>query len=88
MCASWWVACVAVRACVRLCTKVLVAWLLDNGFTVEERDNDGNTALLFAAWGGHLATMKLLIDRGANLNEKNDNGHTVLLSASNGMLQF
>ena len=61
-----------------------MSWLLDNGFTVEERDNDGNTALLFAAWGGHLDTMQLLIVRGAKLTEQNDNGHTLLLSASNG----
>jgi ankyrin repeat protein len=49
-----------------------------------ETDDDGNTSLLFAAWGGHLELMHFLIEHNASLHEQNNNGHSVLLSAANG----
>ena len=62
----------------------LVEWLINKGFTLAETDNDGNTALLFAAWGGHRSLMEYLLRYGASLDEKNHNGHSVFLSAANG----
>lgn len=59
-------------------------WLLELGFKFSDADKDGNTALLFAAWAGHLHVMKFLLKRGSKFTEKNHNGHTVFLSAANG----
>jgi ankyrin repeat protein len=62
----------------------LVDWLLRKGHSLSECDNDGNTALLFAAWGGHRALIEQLLRWGSKLDEKNYNGHSVFLSAANG----
>ena len=56
--------------------------MLDSGINVNVR-NDGNreTALMTAAGGGNVETVKLLINRGAEINAKSFEGGTALLVA-------
>lgn len=60
-------------------------WLTrDHGFSLADSDHDGNTSLLFAAWGGHLELIHYLLENGSSLDEQNLNGHSIFLSAANG----
>jgi len=36
-----------------------------SGASLDERDDVGNTSLLFAAWGGHIKVLQWLIANGA-----------------------
>ena len=45
-------------------------------------DEDGNTALHYAAEGGFDSIVKFLVDKGANLNAVNDEGDTALHKAT------
>ncbi len=38
-----------------------------NGANVNELNNDGKSALHYAAWGGHLTTVQLLVEKNANI---------------------
>lgn len=42
--------------------------ILDLGVDVNSRDKDGYTALMYAARGGHVATIKALISKEADVN--------------------
>jgi hypothetical protein len=56
-----------------------VQWLLAaGGATITERDDKGNSALLMAAYNGHVATAQWLLEKGgANIHETNAAGQTV-----------
>ncbi|OPB43637.1 hypothetical protein A0O28_0099250 [Trichoderma guizhouense] len=61
--------------------EAMVQLLLDEGFGLESRDEEGDTPLQDAAANGHEAVVKLLLQKGANLDIKNKNGDTPLLMA-------
>ena len=46
----------------------IVRDLLERGVDANARDRYGQTGVMLAAHGGHLATVKLLIEHGADLN--------------------
>jgi hypothetical protein len=52
------------------------------GVDVNERDNEGSTALMYAAWQGQTEVAQLLIDAGADVNARSYYGWTALMSAS------
>ena len=56
--------------------------LLDSGTNVNEQDNFGGTALMYASSHGHLDVVRLLLDSGANVNERDNDGWTALIFAS------
>ncbi|KAL7795415.1 hypothetical protein V8C37DRAFT_408783 [Trichoderma ceciliae] len=51
-------------------------------FDIDEPDSKGRTALAYAAWKGHVRTVKLLVDGGANVNKLNDKQRSALWYAS------
>ena len=59
-----------------------VKQLLDDGAPVDEKDEDGWTALMLANLKGHTELVKLLLDKGALLDEKDEDGNTALMEAS------
>ena len=54
---------------------------LDDGETVfwyKSQDRNGSTALLVAAWKGHIECVRVLLDIGADIESKNNQGGTAL----------
>jgi ankyrin repeat protein len=49
---------------------------------INEKNTDGNTALISAAWNGRTDIATALIDRGAKLDEKGKHGYTALILAA------
>ena len=45
---------------------------LDGGAAVDETDEDGSTALIAAAWSGHVHVVDALLARGARVEAKNN----------------
>ena len=60
----------------------IVRLLVENGAEVNNKNNDGTTALLWAASKGYLEIVRLLVENGAEVNSKNNDGTTALLSAA------
>ena len=56
--------------------------LLQRGADVNEKDDDGNAALMWATCIGREEIARLLIDQGAILDEKNYGGRTALMWAA------
>jgi len=62
--------------------------IIETGANINEKDKNGNTALMLAVTNNNLTNIirllfiKLLIDNGANLDEKNDEGKTAIILAS------
>ena len=56
--------------------------LLDHGAYINETDENGWTALMFAAKKSNLNGVKLLLDRGADVNATNNLGKTAFSLAS------
>jgi ankyrin repeat protein len=50
--------------------------LLDEGIDVNTKDNDGMTALMWAAYKCHLTAVEFLLDNDADVNAKNNDGKT------------
>ena len=72
-------------------SMLLQAWnasmaklLLEQGADVAAADNDGDTALSFAARGGHEAVAQLLLQHGADATAANNDGTTALMYAAEG----
>jgi hypothetical protein len=57
----------------------MIKWLLANGSDPDERDNDGYSAMLLAACGGHVSIVEYFLSMGALLTDRNLNGDTPLL---------
>ncbi len=55
--------------------------LIGSGVSINAADENGDNALIYAAWDGKNDTIRFLLDRGANLNHKNNIGWNALLSA-------
>ena len=56
--------------------------LVGKGSNVDEKDEDGDTALMIASKNGHVEVVKALIENGAKVDEKNNNDDTPLMWAS------
>lgn len=56
--------------------------LLDHGAKVDSVDNDGWTALMWAAWSGLSNVANLLVERGCPLNAADRQGNTALIIAA------
>jgi ankyrin repeat protein len=55
--------------------------LLQNGANVAAASNDGGTALMLAAVGGHVAVAQLLLQNGADVRAALRDGRTALMIA-------
>lgn len=62
----------------------MVKELLDRNVNVNALDQDGRTALMFAAFNGHLEIVKSLYEKGAKINLQDYVGRTALMFASSG----
>ena len=56
--------------------------LLQHGADVRAADNDGSTALMCAAEGGHEAVIQLLLQHGADVAAARHDGFTALMCAA------
>ncbi|XP_059489715.1 uncharacterized protein LOC132204878 [Neocloeon triangulifer] len=60
-----------------------VQYLLgSNGFSLENRGNNGKVALHYAALSSHIAVAKFLLSKGADVNARDDNNETPLTLAA------
>ncbi len=59
-----------------------VEQLLKQGADVNEKKEDGTTALIRAVRKGHIEIVKTLIDAGADVNVKYEHGGTALMDAA------
>ncbi len=59
-----------------------VKYLLSKGASVNAKDNNGSTAINFAATMGRLEIIQTLIEAGAEINNKTDSGSTPLHQAT------
>jgi len=57
---------------------------IEQGISVDDTDELGRTALMFAAFNGHNEVIALLIENGADVNLENDEGRTSLMFAASG----
>jgi ankyrin repeat protein len=57
---------------------------LKNGQKANTADQEGRSALSYAAYNGHTEIMKLLIENGAEVNLTDNAGRTALMMASSG----
>jgi len=63
----------------------VVEWLVDrHGASLEDRNTNGDSALLLAAFGGHCSFLLWLLERGCDFDDENNDGLSPLLSACNG----
>ncbi len=58
--------------------ETVLSFLNRNEVNVNDKDNDGFTALIWAAANNNERMVSLLIDRGADVNSENDDGDTAL----------
>jgi len=57
--------------------------LLNRNANIEDKNNEGDNALMYSAIYGHVDVCKLLLDNGAEINEKNNKNQTALDLANN-----
>jgi ankyrin repeat protein len=56
--------------------------LIQQGVDINQRDDDGRTALMFAVINSHYETMRVLLEHGADVNAKSNKGGTALMGAA------
>ena len=56
-----------------------IKMLIDKGARIDERCNDGDTAVHYAAVQGELECLKMLAKAGANLEVKDHDGETPMV---------
>jgi len=61
-----------------------VSMHLENGLDINLPDEEGRTALMYAAYNGHTAVLKKLIEKDAAINLSDNYGRTALMMASSG----
>jgi ankyrin repeat protein len=61
-----------------------VSAAIKNGMPVDQKDENGNTALMLASFDGHVETMQVLLNAGATIDLRDNNGRTALMFASSG----
>lgn len=59
----------------------LVTFLLDRGWDINQKDEEGNTALHYAIWNEFIEMFHLLIKRGIKIDEKGNDGETPFWNA-------
>jgi len=64
-------------------TVELVNLLLSYGASLDPKDEDGNTALIFAAENSNAEVVAALIRANPSINETNEEGRTALMEAAN-----
>lgn len=55
--------------------------VVDRGLPIDAQDDQGNTALMLAAYHGHLETVRALIDRGADVDLRNHRDQSPIAGA-------
>jgi ankyrin repeat protein len=70
------------KACRDCNSTNVVAFLLENGANINDRDTIDQTPLIIAAQNGCKDIVKMLLDAGANIEHKNDQGENALISAA------
>jgi ankyrin repeat protein len=58
-----------------------LAGFVDHGLPVDVRDEDGNTALMLAAYHGHAATVRMLVEHGADVDLRNKRNQAPIAGA-------
>jgi N-sulfoglucosamine sulfohydrolase len=61
-----------------------VMQLLSGGIDINSKDEDGRTALMYAAYNGHASMIEKLIAKGSGVNLQDNYGRTALMLASSG----
>ncbi len=61
----------------------IVKYLIEKGANIEAKGDNGQTALMMAAYFGYKDILEILINKGANIEAKNDRGETSLIIAAN-----
>ena len=56
--------------------------LIKREANVNDKDTEGNTPLIMAAYNGHSEVVDMLIKRGANVNDKDNEDKTALMWAA------
>lgn len=57
---------------------------LKNGMPVDQKEENGNSALMLASFDGHVEVMQVLLDAGADVNLRDTLNRTPLMFASSG----
>ena len=70
------------KACRNCNTVNVVAFLLENGANINDRDTIDQTPLIIAAFNGCTDIVRMLLDAGADIEHKNDQGENALISAA------
>jgi ankyrin repeat protein len=70
------------KACRDCNTTEVVAFLLENGANINDRDTIDQTPLIIAAFNGCTDIVKMLLDSGADIGHRNDQGENALISAA------
>ena len=58
-----------------------LAGFVDHGLPVDVRDEDGNTALMLAAYHGHAATVRMLVEHAADVDLRNNRDQAPIAGA-------
>ena len=58
--------------------------LANGGGNMTDRDNNGWTVMMHAAYSGSIEAMRLLLANGGNMTDKRDDGYTVMMAAAYG----